>query len=72
MCKMCLMKTLSEYVADNGLKTRDLRDGLGVDHSTAWRLLSGAWQPGWKLAHKIAEFTKGEVPVSAWPKWRLP
>lgn len=57
---------LADYVAASDAGMIEIARALGVNRSTLFRWLTGDREPTARWANRIAEVTRGAVPVSVW------
>ena len=57
---------LRDYMAEHGLKDKDVADAIGVEQQTVNRYRHGTLTPRPKMMLKISRWSKGKVPAESW------
>lgn len=67
---MASMRTLRQYLAENGLTQAAFAERIGVLQATVSKLCGDDPAISAEMAVKIERETGGIVPVESWPKFR--
>jgi transcriptional regulator with XRE-family HTH domain len=62
------MITLQKWLEDNQMTVVAFADGVGLDHSTIYRIMSGERMPSLEVAHVIQYATGGDVKTDTFLK----
>lgn len=65
---MAKTQTLAEFLAETGEPQSNFAERIGATRQAVNQLLTGKSRPSLDVAIKIAEATRGRVPVEMWKK----